>query len=159
VIVEAIDKDGNALGQSKIVKTIPADDMDTPAVDEEMKWLEEIESPAHMIVHEAKHAVSNPVATFFGGVVFTAVVIFIVWRFGRRKDSSSWWKRGRYSRVDGEAEDYDETKLDDMSSSDGYKGSQERFQLDDDEEDDLPARAGTGLNGRTPYVRQVSSNI
>ncbi len=163
IMAEGIDKFGGSLGQSKVLKTIPSDNMSTPAVDKEMAWLDEMDSPASVIAHEAKHALTNPITTFFAGVIATAVVMFVVWRFRQRKGASSWFRKngrnggGRYSQVDGEndAGDYDETKLDDMSSSDGHKASHERFQLDDDEEEDERAR----LSGRTPYVRQVSSTV
>ena len=79
----------------------------------------------------------------------------------RRADAGGSRSGGRYSRVDGEGDaagDWDETKLDDMSSSDGYKSSPpERFQLDDDDVDEDDERLG--VNGRTPYVRQISSAV
>jgi hypothetical protein len=159
VILEAIDKHGVSLGQSSIIRTIPSDNMATPAVEEEIRWLDEVQSTSYMIAHEAKHAVSNPIATFFAGVIASAVVVFVVTRFRKRR-ASSWWrvsglKSGRYARVDGVG-DYDETKLDDMSSSSEGRGqkSPDQFQLTDDEEEE---ERGLNAKGRLPYVRQVSS--
>ncbi|KAK5173560.1 uncharacterized protein LTR77_002241 [Saxophila tyrrhenica] len=161
VVAEGIDKFGGSLGLSKVLKTIPSDNMSTPAVEEELAWLESLGSPSSAVVDEAKEVMMNPVTTFFAGVFATAVVVFVVWRFRQRRAGG--WLRGiraagnrggargeggRYARVSGaDAADYDETKLDDMSSSDGYKGSQERFQLEDSDTEEA------GVSGRTPYVR------
>lgn len=169
VLLEGIDGFGGALGISKLIKTVPADNMATAAVDAELAWLDSLEGTGHMIAHEAKHALSNPIATFFGGMVAMGVVIFVFWKVRGRRGAGrlgagsggEWWRRrGRYARV-GEEGEWDEMKLDDVSSSEsgGHRAqreSREQFRIDDDEDGDEDGER-EGLNGRTPYVRQTSS--
>ncbi|KAK3691689.1 hypothetical protein LTR37_018482 [Vermiconidia calcicola] len=171
VVVEAVNKDRVPIGQSEIFKTIHSEDMSTPAVATEIQWLEEVGGslPEESWTSHAKNVAANPIATFFAGVIASAVVVFVVWRFRQKRGSSSWrlnLKRGTYAPLgEGDAAAYDETKLDDMNNSNGHstknRDSGEQFSLNDDEEvDDEPAPRDAGrLNGRIPYVRQISSTV
>jgi hypothetical protein len=118
VVVEALDKDGKILGESRMMETLPPPNMISPAVAHEAQWLQAHSSagPSHLLT-----TLESPVITYILGIVscaITVLVIFLLWR-SKRTGGSSWWQRRAYERVDGkELDDSDfgeDTVIDEMN--------------------------------------------
>ncbi|KAK3681168.1 hypothetical protein LTR37_020969 [Vermiconidia calcicola] len=108
VIVEAIDADGNKLGESQVFATV------LPPLDPAAPWLE--------------WAVGNSLITFFGGIlvcVFAASVAYGVWFSIQRAPFSRWRKSKEVyepvSKADRENVDYEDVEL---SSEDAWESPQ-----------------------------------
>ena len=160
VVVQGIGKDGKPLGKSKVITTERPPNMDTPEVAADLQWLKEAKEGNNDSTTSKAHLISfkNPyfsVFGFIGGFICTPIIFFLV-RWIRRRRRSAWHKKGpSYAAIarDGDAADYDETKLDDLSSDGHLKDEDsEQFQLTDEDSD------GSGRIGRTPYLRQTTGD-
>lgn len=144
VFVEAKDKNGKSLGKSKPIETVPSKDISSAAVAEELLWLSGAPDADPDVPSRKDDLISNPMATFIvgifcGGMIFAAA-FFVIRRRG-------WWRsRGgeqAYERVSaGNAADYDETKLDDLSPKRSYRDGENdgvfRVPDEDSDRDDGP---------------------
>lgn len=159
VYAEALDSTGKVLGRSDLVTTTEPDNMKTAAVAQEIAWLTDAsDSDSGSLKDHAKSILWNPTSTFFAGVI-SSIVIFAVVLFVRNRS----WRRRRgpsYQPVaEGDAADYDEAKLDDLTPNGTYRRNRddEEFGLASDDEADMDDASDDGrLNARTPYVRQTS---
>jgi len=158
-----MDKTGNSLGSSKVIKTEKPDNMDSEDVETEMQWLQDarlgkIHPGSKPRIHPEMFF-EEPLKSLIGflfGLALVPVVFFIVFKLRQRRSRASWWRSKDIQ--DQYAGDFDETKLDDLSSDSQRKDDDsEHFDLTDDEDDDEHGNAEYGrLNARTPYARQIS---
>ena len=169
VVVEGIGKNGASLGKSKIVKTELAAHMsedESPDVKEEMQWQKQAEivnqRPSSGSEESKMTLFNRPIPTlvaFVAGLVFSPILVYILYRWRQRRLGRA-WHQGRgpsYAPLsEGDAAEYDETKLDDLSS-DGRQKSEdsEQYGLTGDDSDDENGDSDVGRsNGRTTYLRQ-----
>ena len=161
IVVEGMDKTGNSLGSSKVTKTEEPDNIDSGDVQKEMQWLQDarlgkIHPGSKPRIHPEMffEEPGRTLIAFLAGLAFSPVLFFIIYKFQQRRSRNSWWRRNQEQY----AADYDETKLDDLSSDSHRKDDDsDHFDLTDDEDDDEQGNAEYGrLNARTPYARQAS---
>jgi hypothetical protein len=161
VVVEGMDKTGNSLGSSKVIKTEEPDNMDSEDVQNEMKWLQDarlgkIHPGSKPRIHPEMffEEPGKTLLAFLGGLALSPLIFFIGYKLRQRRSRASWWRKNQ----DQYAADYDETKLDDLSSDSHRKDDDsDHFDLTDDEDDDEQGNAEYGrLNARTPYARHTS---
>lgn len=169
VVVEGMDKTGNSLGASKVIETEEPKNMDADDVQAELQWQADAKlgriHPSGEIRLHPETFFEQPVQTvfaFIGGLLFTPLLLYILHKLRQRRSRASWLRTSGlpFTRHDSHryAGDYDETKLDDLSSDSHRKDdNSDRFDLTDDEDDDELGDAEYGrLNARTPYARQTS---
>ena len=99
VVVEALDRHGEALGKSAVVVTIPPRDRFSKPVVEDVQWLQD-QASTHVASTDAASPAtsgfSNPTVAFLCGAVASlavAVVLSAAWRL--RHNALCWWHRGK----------------------------------------------------------------
>ncbi|KAK5163442.1 uncharacterized protein LTR77_010624 [Saxophila tyrrhenica] len=98
VVVEALDADGNALGESRTIETLPPSDLISHVVADEAQWLQ-----AHSVTSQSGSRLSvleSPIVTYILGVVSCAITVLVaalLWR--ARHGGSSWMQRKPYEPV------------------------------------------------------------
>jgi hypothetical protein len=99
VIVEAVDAEGNVLGESRMKETLPPANLISAEIADEALWLQD-----HSDIEQTPEWVSileSPIVAYVLGVVssaFTVVVFFLFWR--TRNNGRSWLQRRSYEPVD-----------------------------------------------------------
>lgn len=98
VIAEALDRDGEPLGTSTIVKTLAPSDKLDPSVLKDAEWLEDHSAENSRAgsspwLAELGSVFSNPAVTFVSGVIFCVAVGLTIWGVYRaqRKGAFAWW--------------------------------------------------------------------
>lgn len=169
IVVEGMDKTGNTLGASKVIKTEEPTNVEAEDVEEELQW--QIDAGLGLIHPGSETRLhpelffEEPTKAFFAflaGLAFSPLLLFVIYKFRQRRAKASWWKSGLPFTQPGSdryAGDYDETTLDDLNL-DGHRrdDDSDAFDLTDDEDHSEQGDAEYGrLSARNPYVRQVSS--
>ena len=168
VVVEGMDKNGRSLGASKVIKTDPPKNKDAEDVQAEQQWQQDAKlgkiHPVGQLRIHTELFFDEPVYSligFLGGFAFSPILFFIIYKLRQRRSRTFWWrKKGSNllsSTQDRYAADYDETKLDDLSSDSHRKDDDsDHFDLTDDEDDEQGNAEYGRLNARNSYARQAS---
>jgi hypothetical protein len=142
VLVEALDRHGRSLGKSDVIETLVAGNLAPEAESEELAWLHEDPGTSDMFGHS--NGLIKDIAIFIGGIACGAIILSC-FLFVRRR-GVRWWlyhEGPAYQRVAAaDAAEYDETKLDDLSSSGAYRdrpnGHPSKVQEQDSDDDLRP---------------------
>lgn len=90
VVAEALDRNGEPLGRSRIFETIPPENKFDPSVVNEAHWLQEHEAG----FREATAFFSNPFVAVFIGVEIGVIVFGLFWALWCSKHKMvGWWRR------------------------------------------------------------------
>lgn len=122
VVVEAVDKEGEPLGESQVFKTILPGGTITPEVLEEQDWLQRYANGGNMSLatsttQKVTAALSNPVVVYVSGLLTCAAVVFVFyfWRRWRKESNGpAWWQKNRlrndhkYKELSASVEDIEE---------------------------------------------------
>ena len=167
VVVEGIDKTGNSLGASTVIRSKEPENVYSDDVRAEMQWLQDAAAgKIHPLAKPRIHIENffaeprNWALGFLAGFALSPVLFFIMLKIRQRRSKAFWWRKkptGLFIN-DRHAEEYDETKLDDLSSDSHRKDSDsEQYRLTDDEEDEQGDAEYGRLSARTPYARVSSA--
>lgn len=85
VIAEALDKNGDVLGRTSIVKTFAHENVSHEAILEEQRWLQDAHIEIHTLYDKVESTLSSPLVAFFVGVVVSGLVLL----FGRKMRSAA----------------------------------------------------------------------
>ena len=97
IIAEALDKHGDILGRTSIVKTFAYENVTSEAIHEETHWLEEMKSTKSDMYYKAKGVLGNPISTFVVGVLCSALALLVGWRMRHRGILGRYFKGRRYA--------------------------------------------------------------
>ncbi|KAK3047788.1 hypothetical protein LTR09_010763 [Extremus antarcticus] len=113
VVVEALDGDGNALGESTTIETLPPSNLVSSVVAEEAQWLQDHSGTAQ--TSQWISVLESPIVSYVLGVVscaVTVVVVALLWI--ARRNGPSWLQRKSYERVNAKELDEDDFSEDTM---------------------------------------------
>lgn len=154
VSVEALDAQGNVIGSSDVIRTVQSADIPAKALRTEQQWLKEHTDQEHSWKDSIAKMFFDPLITFFVGLVCSALILLVIWRVRRRRSASAWHRRApSYVPLrEGDAAEYDETKLDDL---DGQRkdGDDDGFEVEDNSGMQSGSHSPSGTS-RTPFLRQ-----
>ena len=101
IIAEALNKHGDILGRTSIVKTFAHENVTAEAIAEEDHWLEEMQAAKSDLYYKAKGMLGNPIAAFIFGVLTSAIVLIFGWRMRNTGALGRYLKRRKYDAVPG----------------------------------------------------------
>lgn len=102
VIAEALDKHGDVLGRTSIVKTFAHENVTQEAKVEEKQWLEEMQTTKSDMYYKAKGILGNPFAAFLVGVFASGIVLLLGWKMRDRGILGRYLKGRRYDPLPNE---------------------------------------------------------
>ena len=104
-IAEAVDKDGEVLGRTSVIKTFAHENITAEAVADEEAWLEDFEAVKGDFIHRAKGLLGNPIAAFLVGVLCSSAFLLVGWQVRRRGSIPRYLRRNRYDRLPGSSDE------------------------------------------------------
>jgi hypothetical protein len=103
IVAEALDKHGDILGRTSIVKTFAHENITAEAIFEENQWLQDIQVEKSALYHKTKSILGNPFAAFLFGVFASAVVLLLGWKMRAKGAFSRYGAGAKYDRLPGGA--------------------------------------------------------
>lgn len=101
IIAEALDKHGDILGRTSIVKTFAHENVTAEAIFEEKTWMDEVQNENSALYYKAKGILGNPFAAFLVGVFASGIVLLLGWKMKSKGVFSRYIASRKYTPLPG----------------------------------------------------------
>ena len=100
IVIDAINKKGEIIGKTDVVKTYTDTNVTAEAVAEEEHWLEDLNKSKATMMSKAKSIFINPITAFFVGCICCLVMLFVGWKVRQQGVLRRYFRSGqRYTQV------------------------------------------------------------